>query len=366
MKPTIAGTYSIGQRMNASFPTHLHSTLQRALLSLAAGSLAVISLAGSVWAAPTTAAQGAPLLNLRAVEDSLKADYLQRQWQRLSRRADRDSLIAAELIGWQLTPAYARTAGQTTLQRHLLGDFGNDPLALFVLALGCQAQRPTCSSHEYYDSLVRAAPDNAVHWLMLPDASPPTTEQLHPAASASVADSHLPELMRILRAALEGGPMLSASANVNAETLALRMRRDSVDAIPLPVLAGIGPVCMAPSEEHRADCIELGRKLLSDQSGAILPRMVGSAMVRRLLKGTPEAAAATERRREYVWLSETLPDDARSDESVQRDVASLGEWEAWLRLADRVGAPRTPPAGWVPADPRLMQLWEDRKPPAAK
>jgi hypothetical protein len=350
--------------MNTSIPTHVHSTIQRALLSLAAGSLAVISLVGSAWAAPTTAAQAAPLSNLRAVEDSQKADYLQRQWQRLSKRTERDSLIAAELIGWQMAPASGHTADQATLRRHLFDDFGNDPLALFVLALGCQAQRPTCSRHEYYDLLVRVAPDNAVHWLMLPDASPPITEQLHSAASASVADSHLPELMRILRAALEGGPMLSASANVNAETLALRMRGDSVDAIPLPVLAGVGPVCMAPSEEHRVDCIELGRKLLTDQSGAILPRMVGSAMVRRLLKGTPEAAAATERRREYVWLSEKLPDDARSDESVQRDVASLGEWEAWLRLADRVGSPRNPPAGWVPADPRLMQLWEDRTPAA--
>lgn len=350
--------------MKASFPTHVHSTFQRTLVSLAAGSLALVSLPGSAWAAPTTAAQSASLSNSQAVDDSQKADYLQWQWQRLSKRADRDSLIAAELIGWQMTPASVHAAGQATLQGQLLSNFGNDPLALFVLSLGCQNRRPACSSREYYDSLVRVAPDNAVHWLMLPDASPPTTDQLHSAASASVADSHLPELMRILRAALEGGPMLTAPADVSDDTLALRLRHDSVDAIPLPVLAGIGPVCMAPSEGHRADCIELGRKLLTDQSGAILPRMVGSAMVRRLLKGTPEASAATERRREYVWLSEKLPDDARSGESMQRDVASLGEWEAWLRLADRVGSPRNPPAGWVPADPRLMQLWEDRAPAA--
>lgn len=350
--------------MNASFPPHVHSTIQRALVSLAAGSLAMISLLGSAWAAPTTAAQGASRLNLQTVEDGQKADYLRRQWQRLSKRTDRDSLIAAELIAWQIAPAPGYAAGQATLRRNLLGDFGRDPLALFVLALGCQAQRPSCSSHEYYDSLVRVAPDNAVHWLMLPDASPPTTEQLHSAASASVADSHLPELMRILRAALEFGPMPTASSGANAQIVAQRLRLDSVHAIPLPVFAGIGPVCRAPAEEHRADCIELGRKLLSDQSGAIVPRMVGSAMIRRLLKGTLEAAAATERRREYVWLSEKLPDGARSDEPMQRDVASLGEWEAWLRLADRVGSPRNPPAGWKPADPRLMQLWEDRKPVA--
>jgi hypothetical protein len=362
MKPAIADTQSTGRPMQAPFQTKIHARIRRALASIAAGSLVVVSSVGSACAAPTPAAPSGSPSNLQAVEDSQRADYLRRNWLRLSKRVDRDSAIAAELIGWQMAATPSHAADQAVVQRRLADAFGNDPLARFVLALGCQARGPACAGHDDYDALVRLAPDNAVHWLMLPQASPPSSAQLHSAAMASAADSHLPELMRILRAALDTAPMPGAAASAEAGARGLRLRRDSVDAIPLPLFAGIGRLCRAPGEEHRDDCIALGRKLLTDRSGAILPRMVGSAMVRRLLKGTPEAAAATERRREYVWLSEQLPDDARADESTHRDMAALGEWDAWLRLADRVGAPRHPPAGWAPANPRLMQLWEDRAP----
>ena len=350
--------------MNASSPPHARPTTQRTNLGLAAGTLAAFLLAGSACAAPSETAATASPLSQQAVEDGQGVGYLQRQWQRLSKQTDRDSLIAAELIAWQMAPAPGHAAGHAGSRRRLLGDFGRDPLVLFVVALGCQVQCSNCSGLEDYDSLIRVAPDNAVHWLLLPDATPPSTAQLHSAASASVADSHTRELMQILNAALEDGPAPGTPAGANSQNTAQRLRLDAVQAVPLPTFAGIGSLCRTPAEENRADCIELGRKLLSDQSGAIVPRMIGSAMIRRLLKGTPEAAVATERRREYVWLSEKLPDDARSDEAMQRDVATLGEWEAWLRLADRVGSPRTPPAGWEPADPRLMQLWEDRKPVA--
>jgi hypothetical protein len=332
--------------MSLTIPSLLHSNIRRALLGLAAGSMAVLCTPGSALAASAASGQSAPAPNPQAADEAHKTVYLQAQWQRLSKLTDRDSLIAAELIGWQLPAGSGDTTAQAAVRDQLLRNFGKDPLVLFTLALGCQARAPACSGHEYFDSLVRAAPGNAVHWLMLPDAAAPSVGQLHSAASAPVADSHLPELMRILRAALEDSPI----------------RHDSVDAVPLPSFAGVGALCRAPGEQQRADCIELGRKLLSDRSGAIVPRMVGSAMLRRLLKGTPEAAAATERRREYVWLSEKLPDDKRSDENMQRDAAAVGEWEAWLRLADRTGTPRTPPAGWAPAEPRLMQLWEDRTP----
>lgn len=348
--------------MQALFPTNIHSTMRSALVSLAAGSLVAVSSVGSAHAAPTAAAQSVSPSGLQAIENNQGADYIQRNWLRLSKRTDRDSLIAAELLGWQMAPTPSHAADQAMVQRRLADDFGSDSLARFVLALGCQARGAACSSHDDYDALVRVAPDNAIHWLMLPQASAPTPAQLHSAAAASAANSHLPELMRILRAALDGGPTPTTAAGVKADTLALRSRRDAVDAIPLPLFAGVGPLCRSPSEEQRNDCIALGRKLLTDRSGAIVPRMVGSAMVRRLLKGTPEAAAATERRREYVWLSEKLPDAARLEESTQRDMAAFGEWEAWLRLADRVGVPRNPPAGWGPANPRLMQLWEDRAP----
>jgi len=122
-------------------------------------------------------------------------------------------------------------------------------------------------------------------------------------------------------------------------------------------------MCKAAVEPRRTDCIELGRRLLDDRSGSILSRMIGSAMLRRLVKGTPEDAAAKELRRDYVWFSEQMEaSTASSKEQLQKDVADYGEWEACERMVERMGAGRAPPADWTPKNPQLLLLSEERTP----
>jgi hypothetical protein len=95
--------------------------------------------------------------------------------------------------------------------------------------------------------------------------------------------------------------------------------------------------------------------------------MIGSSIVRRLVKDTPEEAAAKELRRIYTWLSEQLvASNVPFAERLQDESVEYGEWEAWERAVERLGAARTPPPGWLPKDPQALLLSEERTPAPAQ
>ena len=85
-------------------------------------------------------------------------------------------------------------------------------------------------------------------------------------------------------------------------------------------------------------------------------------MLRRFSRNTPEAAAAIRLRRQYVWMSEQLPDAKASEEKerLNEEEISLGEWEAYQRSAERSGVPREPPSDWVPKRHEQLLLQEER------
>src|SRR2546430_13982582 len=92
--------------------------------------------------------------------------------------------------------------GHADVQRRLARSYGRDPLVLFTLALACQAQREPCVNPRHYDELVRIEPDNAVNWLLLPNNAAPNEAQLHAAATATKAHTHLLDMIPIVPAAL--------------------------------------------------------------------------------------------------------------------------------------------------------------------
>ncbi len=319
-------------------------------------------------AAPMTEATPAALAQ---AAESQRADYRQQQWQRLAAKSDRDSLIAAVLLGMPYefdTQHLPPIPGHEEVEQRLARGFGKDTLAAFTLALSCQAQGAECTDPARYDALVRLAPDNTVHWLLLPNGGAPNDEQLHAAARASQSDTHLREMLAIVRKALAGQKASSVPAGVNAADLALLLRRNAVDQVPLMRFLPVNLLCKTPTAAQREDCIKVGRLLEDDRSGTILARMIGSAMLRRLVKGTPEETAAKQLRREYVWMSEQLDASPKPYlEQLQADVATLGEWAAMRRCADRLVGRHTPPADWVPKNPQALLLAEERTPqPPAK
>jgi hypothetical protein len=137
--------------------------------------------------------------------------------------------------------------------------------------------------------------------------------------------------------------------------------------VPLPVFAGAVEMCKKAVGGRRSDCIELGRRLEQDRSGTFLSRMVGSAMLRRLVKDTPEDAAAKQLRREYVWMSEQLTANAAPyEERLQSETVAYGEWVAWQRAVERMGSASSPPPGWIPKNPQMLLLSEERAPAASR
>jgi hypothetical protein len=323
---------------------------------------ALACLAGMAEAAPLAAEKATPVAQAAA---GLRADYREQQAQRLAQHDDRDSLIAAVLLGLPNEIDARHVAGQAEAEQRLAARFGTDPLAAFTLALACQVRDEPCAEPERYDALLRLAPDNALHWLMLPNGAAPSDAQLHAAASTTHAESHLGALIGIVRTALADQPA-QAVDGVDPHELALLLRREAVEQIPLPRFATTVTMCKSATAFRRADCIGVGRHLMADRGGTILTRMIGSAMLRRLLKGTPEEAAAKALRRDYVWFGEQLQaSDMAYQEQLQIDTAVFGEWEAVQRSVERMVGSRTPPANWTPHDPQMLLLSEERTPPAS-
>ena len=357
--------------MNALVPNRPVSSPRRSALGFAVLTAIALAFTGtmSLSARAETleeASVSTPAVLKQAVQD-LRAQYRQQQWQRLARNTDRDSLIAAVMIGMADGDDRTMIDGNAQVAEQLAHHFGGDPLALFTLALSCQMKDATCPQPQVYDALVRIAPNNSAHWLLLPNGAAPSDTQLHAAATAQFADSHLRDIFQIVRAALADQPTPALRAGVDPHELALMLRRDTVDQVPLQYFAGVVTMCKTAVGARRDDCIGLGRRLQGDRSGAILSRMIGGAMLRRLEKGSPEDAAAKVLRRDYVYMSEQLvASKVPYAERLQNETAVFGEWEACQRAVERMGAPRTPPLAWVPKDPQMLLMSEERTPAPAK
>lgn len=290
-----------------------------------------------------TASQAAPPTGT----SSATAAYRQEHQQRLAARSDRDSRIAAALLGLPRNVDDAPIRFDPRPLQTLLQPFSDDELALYVSALICHLSSD-CSDAAAVDRLTARAPKNALHWLLRPGAQAPSTAIVHQATRTDSANPHLGELFAVMNRALAG--------------TAADQRNDALTAIPLQRFAPTLNVCKGAEATLREDCIAVGRRLFADAHGSILTRMIGSVLLRRLAKGTDDEATAVAFRRAYVWLGEHAIGDNPNDDTMRADTERYGEWEAWLRAADRAGVARTPPADWTAKNPQSLLLSEDRRP----
>lgn len=290
------------------------------------------------------------------------APYRLQQWQRLSARTDRDDLIAAVLLGSRRENDTHPIAGHAVAEQRLWAHYGHDSLALFALALACQQQSEPCVRPDAREALLRVAPDNAMHWLLLPDGAAPSDAQLHAAALAPMSDTRLREITAILHKTLAGQPAPAHVEGVDARELATALLDDAVGQVELPQFAKVMRMCVVGLvEPRRSDCLALGRRIESDRSGSILARMIGTTMVRRIVKGTPEEVAAKEQRRIYVWMSDQVGMPSAGDlDRIQRETVAYGEWVAWQRASQRVSGRTLPPTDWMPKDPMTLLTSDER------
>jgi hypothetical protein len=305
---------------------------------------------------------------LEQVAVNQASDYGRLQMQRLAANTDRDSLIAAVIIGLPNDSASGPTAGHAELLEKLVTAYPKDPLALYAAALICNVQSEPCAHPEYQKRLLQAEPHNAINVLLLPNAGALDVARLHQAAMIGKADTHFSALLGIVRSALVDQPAPGEPGQtVDDHELALVLRRNEVGLVPWPKLAATTKICSAAAAHQpleaklHADCVKLGQALFSEASQNMVARSFGGTLLRRFAPGTPAADEAIAFRRRYVWISE-LPDPSSSTEKelINEEEISAGEWEAFQRRADRAGLSRDPPADWVPKHPEFLLLPEER------
>ena len=345
----------------SKFPSSAASGLAVLLLSLAAATACAQGVVP-----PQGAHTRVPVEKSAA---SMAAAYAEKQMQRLDQLGDRDSLIAAALIGLPNDDSAKPAKGHAQVVQHLLEKFPTDPLALYTAALICQAQAQPCAKSKLQARLIAIAPDNAIHHLVAANSGKPSPAQVHLAAAAGQADSHFTALLGIVRTALANQPLPAGSEALDrGNQLGLLLRQTEVNSVPWPKLGPTTQTCnvklAAKPEENpalHADCLALGLALFSDQGQSMVVRSFGGSLLRRFAPGTQAAADAEAFRRQYVWLSEA-PDAATTAEKEQINIDEIqyGEWEAFQRHAERAGMKRDPAADWVPKNPDLLLLPEAR------
>ena len=101
----------------------------------------------------------------------------------------------------------------------------------------------------------------------------------------------------------------------------------------------------------RVDCMRIFR-VLADSKANIWTNVYGWKGLQRLGRGTPLEADMEAKLQQLRWIEEQELATRESDPIAAaalftRDYATYGQWEANLRLADRLRVPRQPPAGWI-------------------
>lgn len=312
--------------------------------------------------------------------DQLGEGYRLEQVERLAAKGDRDSLIAAALIGIP-RGAEASSASHETVLRRLFDEHRDDALALYVSALACHVQATPCRHRAYYETLVARFPENAVHWVLTPagtlSSESEIRDQIVHAAAAGEFSDKLSELSLLIRNALRDQSAPSSILEpmqgfLGEPELVPSLRRNALDSVALPRYITFLQTCKPDSPamhefvELKDACATFANHAMHSAGATVLARMIGSAMLRRLYKGTSLDQEATEYRRQYVWLSEKAGNDLGGDDVFRQDLIEFGEWEALQRHAERSGFPRVPPRAWVAANPEALLLSEDRTKAARK
>ena len=316
------------------------------------------------------------------VMDVLGADYRRQMIQALQAGTDAYRDVYAAMLAWRDSKnADAAEIFAASLQSAIKAH-ANDPFVWQVAAVYCVEtdQAPRCLYPQAAETLVRMAPDNMYHWLLLLiTEGPRAREALHEAARSAHFDDYgganLLAFSRAIEVAAVPAPTLIARP---AQILAPLERPEAsiakLEAYQVPMLnwSKLLRYCGAAAEsapnedqELRADCLAVGERLMRS-SGGLLSRMIGVALVRNLAKGTPLAEEAKQIRRLYTYLVSTdeklSPGQRMSYETARylADITGVGEMVAFQRRVEFFGMPGEPPANWQPDDPSSLFSGKER------
>lgn len=238
-----------------------------------------------------------------------------------------------------------------------------------------------CHKPEAVDELVRVEPDNMYPWLLraMSKVGSEAVVALREAAKRDRFDDHFRTVFSGYIEAIELGavpvPRLIADP---ARILAPNVPPQRVIAwfesvsFPLvewqPLINLCNPSKRAlPSPSEYADCQTIGERMAASK-GSALARHIGAIIVRRVARGTPLERQMIEMRRNYQFvmtMRDSLTDAQQLNypsDRFQADVAREGEVEALVNEIAFYGLPTEAPAEWLPDDPNLLLLPEEREP----
>jgi hypothetical protein len=292
-----------------------------------------------------------------------------------------ESRVQAAMLAWRGATEPGAAARFTELLESAIAANPHDPFAWYVATTYCHREiEPACPRPEAARRLVQTDPDNGFAWVLLA-----TAESDDGASYASLSEAARRDYLRdyfginyvaharsMEHAGIAMPELLAAPARVLApgESPAAIVAQIEAWSMPLASLQRFIHLChpghgMPDDEAIKSDCVAIATRMAQGQN-SLVTNMVGSAVVRRLLPGTPLAEDMRQLRARYLYLVEVFhqltPEQllAYPLEWVMRDTVELGELEALAGRVAHSGYSPHPPAEWAPKDPEALLLPEER------
>jgi len=321
---------------------------------------------------------------LSAVMDEAGAEYRRQVVEKLQARDDADSLANAAMMIWRDTAAPQREERVGTLLRRALEQAPDNVFGWYLASIYCDSNvgvATACALPAAPAQLTRLDADNGFSWVLLAMRSDGEAAwaALHRAATSPKFHDYFGASYESYAKAIESvgvePPGLAAGvANVLAPGAPVSSTVAEYEAwsMPMPGFQRIIDLChqdraLPADPQARADCITVGQRM-ARVAGGLITNMVGSAIARRLGKGTPLEAEMKAIRARYIYLTEVYGTLGHAElldygrDRLQRDSVEFGEMEAYARVAAHFGKPTMPPADWVPENPQHLLLPEERTP----
>jgi hypothetical protein len=319
---------------------------------------------------------------LATITAVIGADYRQAVIEALQRGTDPQRHLYSAMLAWNGRDRPGGAAQFDTYLRSAMAGREDDVFAWQVAATYCPEVygQKRCLYPRAAETLVRIAPDNMHHWLLLLTAtSDPARrrELLREAAKRTVVDDQLGENYSAYARAFEvaavplppllARPVAALAPSARPEvSIALAEARSMPYGFFRPLIRDCLPPDLASlPADVRADCVAVGARMARSDD-ALIARMIGVAIARPLAMGTPLAEEMKQVRVLYTYLDsvdEKLGPRQRMSYPAARlmdDIASSGEMIAMQRRAEYFGLPSSPPADWQPDDPRALMTARER------
>ena len=314
-----------------------------------------------------------------SIIEAFGSDYRRQVITALGKSSSPMRHLYSAMLVWADQHAAASLQGYTSAMTDALALNPYDPMTLQAAATFFSPEARVPTFPDAAPRLVRTAPDNMFHWLLLLTApgNPDPRTALRQAAMRTVFDDYVAEgyadyARAIAASGVNVSPLLSGPLRIVAPNNAPEDEIASMHSliIPATVWSRLTDYCnpatgQIGTGQEKADCVAVGAFMARSKVG-LRSRMTGSAMVRRLEKGTALAQEMYQLRRDYVFVKEQfwkLPSARRTTYPLERyldDLRKYGELGALQHRLERLGVPSTPGASWKPDNPQDLLLPEER------